>query len=369
MSKSAKHFSQVFSIPAVAVCLLLTGCEEPQETTDFIRPVRTMTVQDVENFVQRFFPGRAAATQEINASFRVSGQLIKRPISVGMEITKGDLVAALDPSTFQAEVDRLQAEVASSKASLERAELEFDRQEKLLAGGWVTRSRVETERSIALAARASRLAAEAALERAQLDLSYTTLTAPFDGVVVETYVENFQEVVATQPIARIVDTSQVEFWISVPENLISMTPYVRDVTVEFDAFPGRPLPAQINEVKSEASETTRTFDVNLIMDQPEDFTVLPGMAGKATAARIELPEDQQVQGYEVPLTAIFNPEGDKEFVWVVGSDPTNVSMREINSIEATARGVLVQGIAAGECIVTAGVEYLRDGQEVRADQC
>ena len=312
MRNGARHLLQVLRFPLVLACLLLLGCEEEQEAVEIVRPVRAMKVQDVEGFVQRYFPGRAAATQEINSAFRVAGQLIKRPIDVGSEISKSNLVAALDPSTFQAEVDRSNADVISAKAAHKRADLELDRQEELLSKGWVTQARVDTVQATESAARASVLAAQAALERAKLDLSYTTLAAPFDGVVVDTYVENFQEVLAKQPIARIVDTSQIEFWVSIPENLISTAPYARDITVEFDAFPGEPLPAQIKEIKSEASQTTRAYDVNLIMNQPENFTVLPGMAGKATAGRIELSEDLQIEAYEVPLAAIHNPEGDKD---------------------------------------------------------
>ena len=73
-------------ILVVLACLLVVGCDEKQETAEVVRPVRAMKVQDVEGFQKRFFPGRAAATQEINASFRVSGQLIKRTVDVGSEV-------------------------------------------------------------------------------------------------------------------------------------------------------------------------------------------------------------------------------------------------------------------------------------------
>ncbi len=368
MNRVSRSSSRCLTFGTVFLSLLLFGCEEEPEVAEVIRPVWAMKVQDVEAFAKRYFPGRASATQEINDSFRVAGQLIKRPVIVGSEVKKGDLIAALDPSTYQAEVDRLTAEVASSRAVLERAVLELERQTTLYEKGWTTQARVETLQATEAASRAGVIAARAALERARLDLSYTTLTAPFDGVVVETYVENFQTVLAQQPIVRIVDTSQIEFWVSIPENLISLIPYVRDVTVEFDAFPGRPLSAQIKEIKTEASQITRAFDVNLIMDQPKDFTILPGMAGRATEGRIELPEDLVIKAYEVPLAAIHNPAGDKDYVWVIDEAAMTVSRQEVKQIEPTPRGVRVQGIEPGNWIVTAGVEFLREGQKVRFEQ-
>ena len=363
-----KYSPRALTVPAIFVALLLVACEEEQEVVEVVRPVRAMKVQDVEGFVSRSFPGRAAATQEINAAFRVSGQLIKRPINIGDKIDQGALVAALDPSTYQADVDRLKAEVASSEAALKRAVLELDRQTKLLAKGWVTQARIDTVQATESASRASVLASKAALKRARLDLSFTILTAPFDGVVVETYVENFQEIAATQAIARIVDTSQIDFWIAIPESHISLAPYVRDITVEFDAFPGQPLPARIKEIKNEASQTTRAYDVNLIMDQPENFTVLPGMAGKATAGRIEQPEAEQRGGYEIPLTAVHNPGGDKDYVWVVDEGSMTVSRREVQTVEPTDRGIRVVGVEPGEWIASAGVEYLSEGLKVRFAQ-
>ena len=212
------------------------------------------------------------------------------------------------------------------------------------------------------------IAAQAALERTKLDLSFTALTAPFDGLVVETYVENFQEILAKEPIVRIVDTSQIEFWIAIPENLISNAPYIRDLTVEFDAFPGQLQPARIKEIKNEASQTTRAYDVNLIIDQPESFTVLPGMAGRATAGSIDLPETEQIGGYEVPLAAIHNAGGDQDVLWVVDEGSMTVSKREVEAVAPTDRGIRVAGVEPGEWVVTAGVEYLSEGQKVRFSQ-
>lgn len=361
VSSLLRRMSMVPLLP----CLVLLGCEEEQQTAEVVRPVRAMKIQNVEGFVKRYFPGSAAATQEINTAFRVSGQLIKRPVDVGSEVKKGDLIAQLDPSTFQAEVNRLSGDVKAALAVHERARLELDRQQKLLSKGWVTKARVETIEATEAAARASIVAVRAGLKRAELDLSHTTLVAPFDGVIAETFVENFQEVLAKQPVVRIVDTAQIEFWVSIPESLISTVPHARDITVEFDAFPGAPIPAEIKEVKSEASQTTRSYDVNLIMDQPDDFVVLPGMAGRALAGRFDLPEEEQVEGFEVPLAAIHNPSGDKDYIWIIDEGSMTISSREIKTIEPTDHGLRVQGVQPGEWIVTAGVEYLRDGQKVR----
>ena len=65
--------------------------------------------------------------------------------------------------------------------------------------------------------------------------------------------------------------------------MISLTPYLTDIVCVFDTFPDREIPAQIKEVGTEASTTTRTYPVTFIMDQPDDTKILPGMAGMVSA--------------------------------------------------------------------------------------
>ena len=91
--------------------------------------------------------------------------------------------------------------------------------------------------------------------------------------------ENFEDVQNKQAILRLLDDSKIEMIIDIPEHLIINAAYVKDAFVVFDAFPGREIAATIKEIGTEASSTTRTYPVTLIMDQPEDIRILPGMTG------------------------------------------------------------------------------------------
>ena len=178
--------------------------------------------------------------------------------------------------------------------------------------------------------------------------------------------ENFENVEAKQRIVRILDTSRVEFVTNLPESIIAFAPYARDITVEFDAYPGVKLPATIKEIGSEASETTRTYPINLIMDQPEGFRVFPGMAGKSSAGSVELPEERREAGYRVPGTALFAPDGSTQsFVWIIDQQTKTVTRREVKTARLTNTGVLItEGLEAGEWVAVAGVHYLDEGQQV-----
>ena len=96
-------------------------------------------------------------------------------------------------------------------------------------------------------------------------LADTEIFAPFNGTIAATYLENFQNVRSKQPVIRVLDLSLIEFKIDVPEKLISYVSLIKNIQVAFDAYPGSFVPSEIKEVGTEASTTTRTFPVTLIM--------------------------------------------------------------------------------------------------------
>ena len=410
---------QLIALSAVAYWIFLQiGCREPESPAPPIRPVKVMRVQDGSSLTGRWLPGRARATQEINLAFRVSGPLIELSKNVGDQVQTGTVVARVDPRDFQVayqaaesnvavaraqlramqigarpeEIQQLRAAVDQAQARQQTANSEFARAQRLMDSKAISQAEFDqaSESSVNASAqlrkaqedlrigeagaRPEDIAAkqaeirslEAAAMTAQNQLKDTELQVPFDGIVVNRYVDNFEQVRAQQPILRVLDASQIEMVVSIPENSISLAPYIRDVECVFDAFPDRSIPAQVTEVGTEASQTTRTYPVTLLMDQPEDARILPGMAGRARG-RVVLP-DQPKRGIEIPEAAIYERNG-KSFVWVLDSRDQQTGKtipREVSLNEISPRGLrLVSGLKPGELIVTAGVNFLTEGQNVR----
>ena len=358
---------------AVLVLSPLTGCietETPERTV--IRPVRTVTVDDVDGFKKRGFPGLARAAQEVDLAFRVDGPLIARPVNVGDQVEQGQLVARIDPRDFQTSPTSVEAELTQVRSDLALAEAEYERGIAIQrrGAGLISDSELDQRRAARDRANGNVASLTAAVEAAANRLEDTYLRAPFEGRVVTTFVENFQSVRAKQPIVRILDTSHIEMTVNVSENLIALVPLVRSVKIRFDAFPNREFEGTIKEIGTEASRNTRTFPVTLSMEQPEDISILPGMAGSARPDEVELTEEQQDKGVGVPVGAVFTPDTDKRsHVWVV--EPTEdelgmLTLRPVETGDLTRYGVLVtEGLSAGERIVTAGVHSVREGQTVR----
>jgi len=215
------------------------------------------------------------------------------------------------------------------------------------------------------AKRAEIKALEAAVANAKNQLDYAVLKAPFDGKVAARYVDNFQTVQAKQTIVRLLDVSKIEVTIQVPESLIALVPRVKKARCLFDALPGKEFVGQITKIGSEASQTTRTYPVTVAVDQPEEAQILPGMA--ATVSRH--PEDKEEAAAPdliVPPSAVFTAEaGQGSYVWVVGADK-KVARKAVKTGKLTPVGLVVtEGLKPGDLVVTAGVNSLREGQEVK----
>lgn len=394
------------------------GCGRSASHEEPIRPVRAVKVGDLKAIQGREFPGRAKAKDEVDLSFRVAGPLVSLPVDVGTKVKKGDVIAAIDPRDFQAALDSAQGnlsvaranlsamergarpeEIEQLKAALKEAEAtyrqsaaEHERNAQLLEKGTITQGefdmslarrdrnaaqvkKAQEDLNIGLkgarpedleAKRSEIKALEAAAENAKNQLEYAVLKAPFDGDVAARYVDNFQTVQAKQPVVRLLDVSKIEVTIQVPESLIGLVPQVKTALCRFDAIPGREFAGQITKIGSEASQTTRTYPVTVQVDQPKDAQILPGMAA---SVRAQPGEGDKAAGQDlvVPPAALFTGDaGQQSYVWIVDEGAQKVARRAVKTGALTPVGIAVtEGLKPGEWVVTAGVNSLREDQEVK----
>ena len=354
-----------FFIHSILALALITGCgrKVPSTTQDLVRPVRTMSVGVSAESGGRAFPGQAEANEEAELSFRVGGSLIELSANIGDTVKKGQVLANLDPTDFQVRLRDAEAELSSAEANLEVANVMLTRSRNLFekkAGPQVDVDRaaaqVESTKANIAALRTKR-------DIAQSELSYAQLTAPFDGVIAARYAQNFQTVQPRQPILRLLDTSRIKFGVDLPETAMPLLPYAKAIWVTFQAAPGNKLPATIQEVSHEASRSTRTYRLTVLMDQPANVRILPGMSGELRA-RLE-PPNTQPKALEVLASALFEGSDGATCVWLVDTSTMTVHRQPVKTSSPTSVGFLVEGLKAGQTVVIAGAHYLKEGQKVR----
>jgi RND family efflux transporter MFP subunit len=344
------------------------GCKDKAPPPRPPRQVFAIRVADSSALIERAFPGRAKAAREVNLSFRVSGPLIHFPAIVGQDFKADDVLARLDPQDFETALRTLRGQLEREQARAKRAaqDLERDLNIQKNDAGAISQAAIDRARQLAESSQAGVRSIEASVQNAEDRLGYSYLKTPFDGTVVATYVENFETVVAKQPILRLLDPSAIELVINVPENLIGYAPYVETVQVVFDTLPDVPISATIKEIGKEASQATRTYPVTLTMAQPDKAEILPGMAGQATIVS-RPPSDSDQLGIDIPATAVFtDSEQKRSFVWVIDDASKTLSRREVQVGGLSRLGTRVRsGLQSGEWIVTKGVNSVEDGQQVR----
>lgn len=164
------------------LCLLpalLVGCSEPEQTSSEIplRSVKVAVVDASDNVTVRTFSGTVSSTQETSLSFRVSGTVIEKNVSVSDRVGRGDVLARLDPAPFELEVQRAIASVAEARSNARNASSSYDRTKRLYEAGNSSREDLDNAKTAADSALAQTASAAKALELAQLDLQYTRLVS------------------------------------------------------------------------------------------------------------------------------------------------------------------------------------------------
>ena len=349
---------------AAMAALVLSGCGGKTEVDDgpSSRPVKLYTVEGAGGAAIRDFPGSVRASQRADLAFRVPGVLQQMLVREGEEVKEGQLLAALDPTDFKITLEDRQA-------TFDNAERNFSRAKELIVDGNI--SKLDYDRM-----EANFKTAQAELSQARQDLEYTELKAPFDGVIGQRDVENFEEVLAKQTIFRFQNTDTLDIMIDLPESLVrSLTPpgetpsadsdeaKAIDATARFEGRSDTRFPLDIKEVATKADEQTQTFRVTMSMASPGEFRVLPGMTA---TVQVDFSEIMDVGGSKwVPINAVqANGELDAQ-VWVLDPDAMTVSSKQVKIGALSGRNIeITSGLMGGEEIVSVGAPYLADGMRV-----
>ena len=367
-------------IAGVCYCInTFREAEQSEPEPEIIRPVRAVRLQsENDEFVRKYF-GTVQGGKRADLSFRVSGTLNRIYVENGANVIKGTLLATLDPRDFKTRISQAQSSLSQAQAQYKNAQADFKRYENLYKQKVIAKAQYDTYQTQVDVAKAAVNAANANLKAVRDALRDTELRAPFDGIIAERTVENFQDVTAKQTIFSLQDLSELEIVFNIPDNdvLTAPIPQVRSlrdlqnhadlfaINARFEAKPEQTFPLRIKEIATQAT-AANTYPVTAIMPHIEDVRALPGMG--VTVEMNFIGEKSQVKNqtkFSLPSTAILN-EGEKNFVWKFENEsvkkiPVNVGTIHNNS----SLEIESDNLHGGDVIVTAGVNFLHEGQHVR----
>ena len=240
---------------SAAMALLGIGCgEKPQrETPEVVRPVKTLVVGSGLTGGLNF-PGTVRGSERGELSFQVSGPLVELPVDEGDRVSRGTLLARIDPTDYN-------LAIAEAQATYDQSVSDYRRYQRLYEKEAVPLADVELKRAV-------RDVSAAKLEQARNNLGYTYLRAPFSGRIGRKYIENFEDVRAKEPVLTLHRIDTVEVTIDVPESLV--TRFRGDPTqalafATFETHPDHALPLTLKEISAEADAATQTYQAAFTM--------------------------------------------------------------------------------------------------------
>jgi RND family efflux transporter MFP subunit len=338
----------------------LAACSESSPAPPADRPVRTVTVERRVVSEPISMTGHVRPREEVNLAFRSDGKLIERNVSIGDQVTAGQVVARLDSQNEINAVRSAEADLAAAQASLTQSQRAEGRQRELMAKGFTTRSQYDQAQQQFHTAQAQVDSAQARLRTAQDRLGYTELKADATGMVIARGAEPGEVVRAGQMIVQLARGGEKDAVFNVPAQLMMLRGVPSNPVVEITLAENTDVKTTgtAREIASQADPATRTFPVKIaLIDPPPQMrlgaTVLGGIVLSSPPVM------------EIPSTAVTKAEG-KPAVWIVDPDKKTVALRTIQIMRIEPNSVIVaDGLRDGELVVTAGVHVLRPGQKVK----
>jgi multidrug efflux system membrane fusion protein len=338
------------------------GCSDQHgQTQTVFRPVKVFRIGEPTINSVRDFAGEVRARVETPLSFRVAGKLLERKVDVGDRVRKGQPLAMLDSNDYRLAVQGLKAQLASAQADSTFLRDDLARYRELLTQQVISPPEFERHETAYTTARERAAALEAQLGQALNQLNYTELHADRDGVVTALDVEAGQVLAAGQAVVTLAQLDEKEIHFDVPEHRLPEIQRQQAVSVSLWSDDNRRLKAKIREIASAADPASRTYRVKATLLEGMDAAQL-GMTATVhiaanTASRIA-----------IPLSAVYTLQNqpDHPSVWLVDEQAATVKSMPVRLGETLdGERIAVEGLAAGQLLVSAGVQRLAEGQAVR----
>jgi RND family efflux transporter MFP subunit len=356
------------------VLALLAACGE--KNTYVAPPPPKVTVQkpvqrSITNYLEA--TGNSAAVNTADLVARVPGFVDSIGYKDGDTVKKGKVLFTIEPEPYDLKLKQAQAAQASAQATLKNAQLDYERQAKLVTSGSVSKSTLDSSTATRDSAQGALQQAEVNTKLAAINVDYAHVSAPFDGLVTARQVSVGDYVGgngAATVLASIVelDPIYVNFSISERDVLVlraevrrrGLTPAdLKKVPVDvgLQTEPGYPHEGHLDYAAPQIDPSTGTLTARAILENPK-HVLLPGMF-----VRVRVPIGEQKNALLVPDIALGTDQGGR-YLLTVGKDDV-VAQRNvtIGPLEGTLR-VIEKGITADDNVIVAGIQRAIPGQKV-----
>ena len=362
-----------FVVPAFVLCTLTllasAGCrgDGRAQAAPAIPPPLVSVVQAISQDVPVYLDeiGRNAAFESVNVMPQVGGRIVERHFQDGANLKKRQLLFVIDPRPYKAQFDSAQANLAQQKAVLELARVQFDRDAAIIQTKAISKQDYDTKKNAVAVGEAQVQAAQAAVENAQLNLEYCYIHSPIDGRAGARLVDvgNVVQANATALLSiQHIDPIYVNFTVTerdLPAVQKEMSHGLLKALVRVPSEPeGQARAGKVEFLDNSVQNSTGTVNLRATVSNP-DRHLWPGQF-----VNVKLVLSTKKGAVLIPEQATqISQKGP--FTYVVKPDDT-VELRQLSLGQRQGDNVVVlQGVKAGERVVTAGQLTLMPGGKVR----
>jgi RND family efflux transporter MFP subunit len=379
MSKAVSVRFIGMALAVGAASALIAGCgrkvaqQSPTAPSVTVAPVEQREIIEWDEFT-----GRTEPVESVEVRPRVSGYIQAVRFQSGQLVKEGDVLFVIDPRWHQAEFDRRQAEVERARVQLDNAKREADRTPQLLAGKAISTEESDARITRYNEAKAALLAAEAARDSAKLDLEYTQVRAAIDGRVSRALLTegNYVSGVAgaATRLTTIVSVSPVYVYADMDEDsLLKFNTLASQKKLETDSQGRIPVELQLGDEQdfphqgyiesfdNQLNPNTGSILLRAVFPN-DDGRIVPGLF-----ARIRVPLSARHPALLVSERAVGTDQAQK---YVLALTPSNTVAYQSIVLGPTIGGMRVvrSGLEGGEQIVVNGLQRVRPGMPVRAEE-
>ncbi len=335
---------------AFACVLLISACQQSDQVEDDppdedeTPPVPVETSVPVRGDIYATYSGTAPieAFAEADVIAKVDGEIRKLHVEEGDLVNKDQVLATLDG-------DRLRLELSESQARLRKMQRDFERNKELQEKGLISEGDFEKIQY-------DLEALEASFNLASLELNYTKIRAPIDGVVSERYTKLGSTIKSGDPVYRVTSLDPLVAYMFVPEREFRQIAAGQPVHIEIDALPGPPILAAVTRISPIVDPATGTFKITIEM-RGAKLRIKPGMF-----ARISIVYDKHESVLQVPRSAVMESAGISS-VFVVEDE---IGIRKEVQIGFSSDGMveITTGLSDDEQVITVGHIGLKNESKV-----
>ena len=309
--------------------------------------------------------GTITAANTVTVRSRVDGQLLAIHFQEGQQVKAGDLLAEIDPSQFKVALAQAQGQQAKDQATLANARRDLARYQQLVKTNLVSRQDLDTQQSLVDSSAGTVKADEAAVASAQLQLTWSRVTAPIDGRVGLKQVDIGNQISTsdTNGIVVLTQTHPIDLVFTLPESDIATVIKAQKAgqTLSVEAWDRtnsiKLSSGKLLSLDNQIDATTGTIKLKARFDNQDD-ALFPNQFVNA-----RMLVDTQQNAVVIPAGALqMGNEG--HFVWVLNSD-NKVSKHLVTpGIQDSQKVVVSAGLSAGDRVVTDGIDRLTEGAQV-----